>query len=319
MYPLYPPIKPYKCHELPVSAPHVLYLEETGNPRGLPVIVLHSGPGAGGDAHLRRFFDPQIYRIILFDQRGCGRSTPHLELRNNNTQNLLDDIDAIRDYLGLKRFVLFGGGWGSLLALLYTQIYPLQVSVLLLKQIFLGREKDVNWFYQTGTNLVYPDSWQEFVSIVPIAEQDNIPQYYGKCLQGQNDLARMAAAKNWALWTANCSNLQPHLGTIEHYTDPHIALALATIESHYINYHYFIEENQVIANIKKIRHVPAYLVHGRYDMICPLAGAWELHQALPASNLRIVRDAGHSDREVGMIHAIIEASKQISQQGSDAG
>lgn len=318
MHTLYPPIKPYKCHELLVSEPHVLYVEEIGIPEGLPVIVLHPGPGAGGDACLRRFFDPQVYRIILFDQRGCGRSTPHAELHNNKTQDLLDDIDAIRDYLGLTRFILFGGGWGSLLALLYAQLYPHQVSALLLQQIFLGRKKDIDWFYQAGASFIYPDYWQEFISIVPPEEQNKIPHYYAKCLQGNNELARMAAAKNWALWQAHCSSLLPHLSVIEQYSDPHFALALTTLETHYINHHYFIEENQILANAHKIRHIPAYIVHGRYDMICPLANAWELHQALPASNLRIVRDAGHSDRETGVIDALITASKELSRQGLDA-
>ena len=315
---LFPAIKPYKCHELPVSEPHVLYIEEVGIPEGLPVIVLHPGPGAGGDAYLRRFFDPQVYRIILFDQRGCGRSTPHAELDKNTTQDLLDDIDAIRDYLGLTRFSLFGGGWGALLALLYAQLYPHQISALLLEQIFLGRKKDIDWFYQSGASLVYPDYWQEFINLVPPNEQNNIAQYYAQCLQGNNELARMAAAKSWALWQAHCSSLLPHLSVIEQYNDPHFALALATLETHYISHNYFIEENQVINNAHKIRHIPTFIVHGRYDMICPLAGAWELYQALPASNLRIVRDAGHSDRETGMIDALIAASKELSRQGLDA-
>lgn len=317
MHTLYPAIKPYKCHELLVEKPHVLYVEETGNPQGIPVIGLHSGPGAGGDTHLRRFFDPQIYRIVLFDQRGCGRSTPHTH-QHNNTQNLLDDIDLIREYLGLSRFILFGGGWGALLALLYAQHYPQQVSALLLQQIFLGRKKDIDWLYKDGAKRVYPDYWQEFISFVPAEEQNNLLQYYAKCLQGDNELMRMSVAKSWALWQARCSSLQSHLSVIEQYSDPHFALALACLQSHYINHHYFIEENQVLANSHKIRHIPSYLIHGRYDMICPLENAWELHQALPASNLRIIRDAGHSDREIGIIDALIDVSKELSRQGLDA-
>ncbi|CDZ76892.1 Proline iminopeptidase [Legionella massiliensis] len=318
MHPLYPVIKPYQCHEIAVSEPHVLYFEEVGEPKGIPVIILHSGPGAGGDTDLRRFFDPQVYRMILFDQRGCGRSTPHAEPANNNTQNLLDDIEAIRDYLGLSRFVLSGGGWGSLLALLYAELYPQQISALLLHQIFLGRQEDIAWFYQRGTNLIYPDYWQDFVSTAPKEEQDQIIQYYASCLQGHNDLTRMAAAKNWALWQARCRTFQPHLGLIGQYCDPHFALALATLETHYLCNNFFIEENQVLDNIHKIRHIPTYLVHGRYDMICPLQGAWELHQALPASKLSIVRDAGHSDREVGMVDAIIDANLELSHQDLNA-
>lgn len=318
MHSLYPAIKPYAQHELIVGKPHVLYVEETGNPEGIPVLVLHPGPGAEADPHLRRFFDPQRYRIILFEQRGCGRSTPHLEISENNTQLLLDDIDAIRDFLGLSEFVLSGGGWGSLLALLYAQKYPQQIKALLLHQVFLGRQQDIDWFYKKGASLVYPDYWQEFINQVPEQMLNNIPQYYADCLQGSNDLVRMSAAKNWALWQARCSSLQPHLYVIDQYSDPHFALALATLESHYINNHYFIEENQIMDNVNKIRHIPTYIIHGRFDLVSPLDSAWTLHQAIPASNLRIVRDAGHSDRESGIIDAIIYATKEISKQELDA-
>ncbi|WED42284.1 prolyl aminopeptidase [Legionella cardiaca] len=317
MHSLYPSIKPFKRHELPVSKPHVLYIEEIGNPKGKPVVVLHAGPGACSNAHLRRFFDPEVYRIIIFDQRGCGYSTPHTELRHNTTQDLLDDIDTIRDYLGITRFILFGGGWGALLALLYAQQFPHQIGTLLLYQIFLGRQKDIDWFYHKGANLVFPDYWQDFISIVPENEQNNLPRYYAQALQGDNELARMAAAKHWALWQARCSSLHPHLSVIDQYSLPHFALALATLESHYISHHYFIEENQVLNNIHKIRHLPTYLIHGRYDMICPLAGAWDLYQMLPASNLNIVRDAGHSEREAGFIDALITVTKEVAHQDLD--
>jgi proline iminopeptidase len=319
MHSLYPAIKPYAQHELKVGKRHTLYIEETGNPEGIPVIVLHPGPGVGADAHLRRFFDPQRYKIILFDQRGCGRSTPHLEIKENTTQLLLDDIDAIREFLGLTEFTLSGGGWGSLIALLYAQKFPQQVKALLLHQVFLGRQQDINWFYKHGASLVYPDYWEEFIAPVPENMRDAIPQYYADCLQGANELARMNAAKCWALWQARCSSLQPHLYLIDQYSDPHFALALATLESHYINNHYFIEENQVMDNVHKIRHIPTYIVHGRFDLVTPLDSAWELHRAIPASNLRIVRDAGHSDKESGIIDALIYASKELSKEGLDAG
>lgn len=319
MHSLFPAIKPYAQHELKVSGSHVLYLEETGQPDGIPVICLHHGPGADADPHQRRFFDPLHYRIILFDQRGCGRSTPFLETRNNTTETLLEDIDAIRDFFGIKEFVLFGGGWGSLLALLYAEKYPQQVKSLLLYSVFLGRKKDIDWFYKLGANLVYPDYWSEFVAAVPKEMQDQIPKFFAECLQGPNELARMSAAKAWATWQARCASLQPHISVVDQYSEPHFAMALATMESHYINNHYFIKENQVLDNIHKIRHIPNYIVHGRYNLISPLATAYELHQALPASNLRIVRDAGHSDRESGIIDAIIYASKEISKQSLDAG
>lgn len=319
MQTLYPAIKPYAIHQLAVDKPHVLYVEETGNIKGLPVMILHPGPGAGGSNHLRRFFDPRHYRIILFDQRGCGRSTPHAEIEENSTRQLIDDIEVIRDYLGLNRFVLFGGGWGSLLALLYAERYPQNISTLLLHQIFLGRRQDIDWLYKFGANQVYPDYWQEFIQNVPKNRLDDIPLYYAECLQGNNELARMSAAKSWALWQARCSSMQPHLNVIDEYSDPHFALALSALESHFICHQYFIEEEQVLENIHKIRHIPAYLIHGRYDMVCPLTGAWTLHQCLPASNLSIIRDAGHSDQEPGIIDALIHASIEICKQNMDAG
>lgn len=318
MHTLYPAIKPYRCHELAVSAPHLLYLEETGNPQGLPVIVLHAGPGSGVDGYLRRFFDPQVYRIILFDQRGCGRSTPCGKTDLNSTWDLLDDLEAVREYLGLSRFMLWGGGWGCLLALLYAQSYPQQICSLLLHGIFLGRQQDIQWLYQHGANRVYPDYWQEFIQNIPENKRHDVVKYYYDCLQSNNELARMSAAKNWALWQGRCSSLQPHQIILEQYNDPHFALTLATLESHYLLNQFFIEENQILANAHKIRHIPTYLIHGRYDMISPLATAWELHQELPSSNLSIVRDAGHSDREAGMIEALIIASKELSRQGSSA-
>lgn len=317
MHSLYPAIKPYQRHELAVGKPHMLYVEEVGNPKGKPVIILHPGPGAAGNPHLRRFFDPEVYRMVLFDQRGCGRSTPHVELKGNTTQDILDDIDAIRDYLGITRFVLFGGGWGSLLALLYAQQYPQQVAALLLHQIFLGRQRDLDWFFRDGANLIFPDYWQDFIGFVPEKEQSEPTEYYAKILQGDNELACLSAARHWTLWQAHCSSLHPHFSVITQHCAPHFALALATLESHYVNHHYFIEENQVLNNVNKIRHLPTYLVHGRYDMICPLAGAWDLHQALPASRLSIVRDAGHSERESGLIDALITASKEIASQDLD--
>lgn len=318
MHTLYPSIKPYKTHWLAVQEPHVLYVEETGNPQGIPVIVLHPGPGAGSDPHLRRFFDPQHYRIIMFDQRGCGQSTPHLALEHNTTNDLLDDIDRIRDFLQLERFVLFGGGWGSLLALLYAERFPNQIRALLLHQIYLGRKKDIYWFYKIGASLIYPDYWQDFTAMVPEDQLENIPAFYSELLQGSNELARMAAAKQWALWQARCSSLQPHLSVIDQYSDPHFAVGLATLEAHYINNLYFIEDKQILKNAHKIRLIPTYLVHGRYDMVCPLAGAWALNQQLPSSSLRIVRDAGHSDREPGIIDALISASNEICRLELDA-
>lgn len=319
MHSLYPAIKPYAQHELAVSSLHTLYVEEIGNPEGIPVIVVHHGPGAGSDPHTRRFFDPQHYRIIQFDQRGCGRSTPHLTLKENTTALLIEDIDAIRAFFSIKQFVLCGAGFGSLLSLLYAQKHPHHVKALLLHQVFLGRKSDIDWFYKEGASFVYPDYWSEFINFIPETERHNILGYYEQCLQGSNELARMSAAKSWALWEARCSSLQPHLYVLDQYSDPHFALSLATIESYYVNNQFFIEDNQILNNIHKIRHIPTYIVHGRFDLVSPLAGAFALHQSIPASNLRIVRDAGHSDHESGIIDALVYASKDISKQELDAG
>ncbi|MBA2650273.1 MAG: prolyl aminopeptidase [Legionella sp.] len=319
MHSLYPAIKPYAQHELKVGVPHLLYVEETGNPQGIPVLVIQSGLGTGSDPYHRRFFDPQRYRIILYDQRGSGRSLPHLECNNNNTQSLLDDIEAIGNYLNLSDFVLFGGAWGSLLALLYAQKYPQKIKGLMLHQILLGRKQDIDWFYNKGASLVYPDFWQDFINAIPENRLVDIPQYYAECLEGSNELARMSAAKNWALWQARCSSLQPHLYVIDQFSDPHFALSLAKIETYFLKNKYFIKENQIMDEVCKIRHIPTYIVHGRFDLVTPLASAWDLHRAIPASNLRIVRDAGHSDRESGIIDALIYASKDFSKQGLDAG
>ncbi len=319
MHTLYPAIKPFASHELPVTPPHVLYVEETGNPDGVPVIVLHSGPGAGGDAHLRRFFDPQHYRIIIFDQRGCGRSTPHTDMTHNTTAYLIEDIEAIRAYLKLERFVLFGGGWGSTLALLYAERYPQHVRALLLHQVYLARQQDIDWFFKRGASLIYPDYWQEFTRNLPAEAMENIPAYYNQVLQGDNELARMAAAKSWSLWQAQCSSLQPHSSVIDHHSDPHFALAFAMLESYYVSNQYFIKDNEIMDNTHKIRHIPCFIIHGRYDMVCPLVGAWELNQALISSDLRIIRDAGHSDREAGIIDALVDASKEILKLNLEAG
>jgi proline iminopeptidase len=318
MHTLYPCIRPNETHYISVENPHVLYVEESGNPQGIPVIVLHAGPGAGGDSHLRRFFDPLKFRIILSDQRGCGRSTPNMHLSNNTTAALLEDIEIIRDTLGLERFILCGGGWGALLAILYAQQYPHHVSALLLYQILLGRRQDIDWFYKNGASHIYPDYWSEFTSVIAEESEKDVLLAYDQLLHGTNELARMSAAKAWAGWQAHCSSLQPHINVIDQYMDVHFALTLAFIENHYLKNNFFIEDNAVLNNSHKIRHIPCQIIHGRYNMICPLSGAWLLHEALPRSQLSIVRDAGHSDREPGIIDAIIHASLTLSTQGLDA-
>ena len=318
MQTLYPPIKTYAQHTIEVTPPHKLYVEECGNPEGIPVLVNHSGPGAGCETYHRRFFDPEHYRIILFDQRGAGRSTPHAELSNNTTQDLLDDMETIREYLKINRWILFGGAWGAALALLYAQSHPQHVSGLILHRIFLGRKKNIDWFYQYGASKIFPDYWEDFVNPIPENERHDLIGAYYKRLTGKDELARMSAAKNWSLWQARCTSLQPHLNILDHFSDPHFAISLATIEAHYFINNCFIEEGQILNNCNKIRHIPNYIIHGRYDMVCPLETAWELHQQTPASELLIVRDAGHSVREPGIIDALIVTTKKMSKMDLDA-
>lgn len=311
---LFPPIKPYKTHFLPVDSRHTLYIEETGNPNGTIVVALHSGPGHCNIATLRRFFDPEIYRIVTFDQRGCGRSTPHANVVNNTTQALIDDINKIKIHLNLDRFILLGGGWGALLALLYAENYPKQITHLILYSLFLGRKTDTAWLHHHGTNMIYPDYWEEFLNAIPTEHHHNVIPYYQEILSGSNELARLSLAKQWALRFAKTITLQPHQQLISEITDPHHALSLATLQIHYLSQHYFIKENQVLNDCDKIAHIPAYIIQGRYDMLCPLANAWELHKALPLSHLSIVSEAGHSEEEHGMQEAIVAATYQVISQ-----
>lgn len=312
MQTFYPAIKTYADHKIAVDDIHTIFFEESGNPDGVPVVVVHSGPGTGCEPYHRRFFDPNVYRIICFDQRGAGRSTPHAELEKNNTHNLISDMEKIREYLHIDRWVIWGGSWGSTLSLLYAQAHPDNVRGMILHSIFLGRKSDINWFYQSGANKIFPDYWQDFVEGLSREEAQNPLKAYHQRLNGSDEIARMATAKTWSLWQARCTALQPHHQLIDHFSDPYFAVGLATIETHYFLNHCFIEENQILENIDKIKHIPAILIHGRYDMVCPLHTAWELHNVWDNSELYIVRDAGHSQKEPGTIDAIILATKRIA-------
>ncbi len=311
MQPYYPAIKTYATHCLQVGPIHELYIEECGNPDGLPVVVVHSGPGGGVEPFQRRFFDPEQYRIILFDQRGAGRSRPHAELRDNSTQKLIADLERIRDYLKIESWVMLGGAWGCSLSLLYAQAYPQHVRSLIVYSVFLAREQDMAWFYQNGANKFFPDYWEEFTSGFSDEEKQDLVIAYQKRLNQPDELARMATAKAWSSWQAQCSALQPHGTIIDHFSDPHVAVGLANIECHYLVNNFFIKSDQILKNMKKIQQIPGYIIHGRYDMVCPLKNAWELNQAWPNSNLYIVRDAGHSAKEPGIIDALIVATRKV--------
>jgi proline iminopeptidase len=307
----YPSLTPNAEYQLAVDDIHTLYIEESGNPKGLPVIFLHGGPGAGCGPEHRRFFDPQIYRIILFDQRGSGRSTPHAELTANTTQHLAQDIEAIREFLEIEKWVVFGGSWGATLAVVYAQSHPKSVVGLIIRGIFLARQQDLDWLFKNGANHIFPDHWQAFYSFIPEDERDDLIGAYYKRLTGDDELVRMAAAKSWSLWEGRCITLQPSPKLVDHFVDPFFAIALARMECHYFMHDCFLEPGQILNDMPKIQHLPAIIIHGRYDMVCTLDNSWLLHEAWPNSELNIVRDAGHAASEPGTTHALIEATKNI--------
>jgi proline iminopeptidase len=308
---LYPPIQPYNTLQLAVSPPHVLYVEECGNPRGLPVLFLHGGPGAGCEAYHRQFFDPEKYRIVLFDQRGCGRSTPHAELQGNTTQALVDDIETIRRHLHIDKWVVFGGSWGSTLALVYAQIHPEQVLGLIVRGIFLCRQREIDWFYQEGASRIFPDLWEKFLEPIPAAEQPALVKAYYQRLTSDDEFTRMQAAKAWSLWEGRTATLISSKSVLSHFGDPHTALSLARIECHYFMHNSFLRENQLLDDAHKLADIPGVIVQGRYDMVCPMESAWALHRAWAGSILQIIPDAGHSATETGIVNALIKASDDM--------
>ncbi|PIP80350.1 MAG: prolyl aminopeptidase [Gammaproteobacteria bacterium CG22_combo_CG10-13_8_21_14_all_40_8] len=309
---LYPEIKPFDQQWLKVDSLHELYLEQSGSPHGIPVVVLHGGPGGGCDPVHRRYFDPNKYRIILFDQRGAGQSRPHAELTNNTTQDLIDDLEAIRCHLDIEQWMLFGGSWGSTLALVYAQAHQKRVSALLLRGIFLGRQKDLDWLYQEGASEIYPDYWEDFIEPIPENERHDMVGAYYKLLTGDDEIARMAAAKSWSLWEGRIATLQGSHRVIEHFSSPHLALSLARIETHYFQHKTFLKPNQILDNAHLLKGVLGIIVHGRYDMVCPLDNAWSLLKAWPRADLQIIRDAGHSASEPGIIDALVRATRTMA-------
>lgn len=315
MLTLYPPIKPYAVHQVAVDSIHTLYVEESGNPTGLPVVFLHGGPGAGTDPENRRFFDPDVYRIVLFDQRGAGQSTPFADLESNTTPNLVSDMEKIREHLGIEAWVLFGGSWGSTLALVYAETHPKQVINMILRGIFLCRPEDLAWFYQSGgANRIFPDHWEAFVGHLAEEERSEIIQSYYRRLTGEDEIARMAAAKAWSLWEGCCATLQPNTQVVNHITHPHVAMSLARIEAHYFMNEAFLEPNQILKNAPRLQNIPGTIIHGRYDVVCPLDNAYALHKAWPQSELKIIRDAGHSACELGIINALVTATNAIAMK-----
>ncbi|WP_027328372.1 prolyl aminopeptidase [Marinimicrobium agarilyticum] len=310
----YPEIKPFQRHQVPVGGGHELYVDESGSPDGIPILFVHGGPGAGCGKYDRRYFDPDSYRIILFDQRGSGRSTPHASLEQNNTQALVEDMEVIRQYLGVEKWALFGGSWGSTLSLVYAETHPERVLGLILRGIFLVRPQDLEWFYQGGAAHVFPDYWQDFLQPIDSSKRDNLISAYHELLTGDNDLLKMSAAKAWSMWEGRCATLRPSHEVVESFSKPHRALSLACIEAHYFMNQAFLEPDQIVRDAHRLSGIPGVIVHGRYDMVCPLDNAFALQKAWPDAELQIVREAGHSASEPGTVDALIRATDALARE-----
>ncbi len=310
----YPEIEPWASGMLPVSGGHDLYWEQSGNPAGAPVVFVHGGPGGGTSPWHRRFFDPDRYRIVLFDQRGCGRSTPHASLHANTTWDLVRDMEAIRERLQIDRWHVFGGSWGSTLGLAYAQRHPDRVRSLVLRGIFLLRQQELRWFYQEGASWLFPDAWQAYLDAIPVEEHGDLMAAYARRLTHADRQVQTAAARAWSTWEGATSRLYVDPDMLDHYGEDDFALAFARIENHYFMHGaWFDHDDQLLRDVPKIRHIPCLIVQGRYDVVCPLRSAWDLHRAWPESKLVIVPDAGHSALEPGTVAALIEGTDAFAQ------
>jgi len=308
---LFPAIQPDKTWHFPVSDTHTLYIEESGNPEGVPVVFLHGGPGGNCEPGHRRFFNPEEYRIILFDQRGCGKSRPHASLEENTTWDLVEDLEKIRNYLEIENWVIFGGSWGSTLALIYAQTYPERVQGLILRGIFLSRDEDIQWLYQGGAARIFPEAWQHYLEPIPQDERENMIAAYYRRLTSENEIVRMGAAKAWSIWEGTTATLMPDKNVVEHFSDPHIALSIARIECHYFINHSFLSPGQVLDNAHKLADIPGYIVHGRYDVICPIDQAVLLNQHWSNCKLTVIDNAGHAVTEKGISDALVISCNQM--------
>ncbi|UTW58512.1 prolyl aminopeptidase [Kordiimonas sp. SCSIO 12603] len=310
---LYPTIEPYSVQHLAVDGGHQIYVEQSGNPNGIPILFVHGGPGGGTSGIQRRFFNPKKFRIILFDQRGCGKSRPHASLENNTSWDLVADMEAIRKHLGVNRWSLFGGSWGSTLALLYAQAHPAQVDNLILRGIFLMRQRELDWFYQNGTRSIFPEAWDRFERVIPEEERgDMITAYYKRLTEVEYTEDQLIFAKEWSLWEGSTVTLMPDHEQRSHSIDPVFALAFARIEAHYFKHKGWLErDDQLLTDAKKLINIPTTIVQGRYDAICPPISAWDLSKAMPWAKLKMVPVAGHSAFEPAIQHELICATDAI--------
>lgn len=310
----YPPIEPFNSGFLQVDAEHSVYFEECGNPQGKPILFLHGGPGSGCEGYHRQFFNPALYRIVLIDQRGSGKSKPFASLSNNTTWDLVGDVELLRNKLKIDRWVVFGGSWGSTLALAYAETHCERVTGLILRGIFLCRPSEIKWFYQEGAHHLYPDEWDRYVSIIPLEERHDLVSAYYKRLTSSDEPTRLLAAKHWARWEGATIKLRPDLDLIERFTATNHASSISRIECHYfMNNSFFKTNNWLLENVNKIRHIPAHIIHGRYDVVCPVENAWALHKAWPEAKLQIIADAGHAASEPGIIDALLNATDEFAK------
>ncbi len=310
--PLFPEVEPYRTGRLKVSDLHTLYYEEVGNPQGWPVVFLHGGPGGGISPLARRFFDPQFYRVILFDQRGSGRSTPFAELQENTTWDLVADIERLRAELGIDRWLVFGGSWGSSLALAYAIRHPQPVVGMILRGIFLCRKSEIDWLYNDGASHIFPEGWDHYLNPIPVEERGDMVAAYHRLLTDPDEAVQYAAAWPWSRWESQCSRHTPDPTALEQDDDPLKTLAIARIENHYFyNASFFPGDNYLLEQAPALNAIPTRIIQGRFDMVCPIRSAWDLKQAMPAADLRIVPDGGHSIKDLGIAAGLVQATEDF--------
>ncbi len=310
----YPPVEPYAQGMLDVGRGHRIAWELSGNPNGIPVVVLHGGPGGGSSPMQRRLFDPRAFRILLFDQRGCGRSTPHASLEANTTWDLVADIERLREMTRTERWLVFGGSWGSTLALAYAQTHPGRATGLILRGIFTLRRAELLWYYQEGASWIFPDKWERFVAPIPLAERGDLIAAYRKRLVGDNRDAQIEAARAWSLWEGETLTLRPSAEIAAQHGDDRYALAFARIENHYFVHGAWLDEGQLLRDVARLSHLPGLIVQGRYDVATPARTAWDLHRAWPEAEFRMIDDAGHATTEPGILDALVRATDAFAQK-----
>ena len=313
VFSLYPPIEPFNSGYMERDG-HQIYYEQCGNPNGKPAVFLHGGPGGGGSIAVRRFFNPEKYNIVIFDQRGCGRSMPHGCLENNTTWDLVDDIEALKNMLEIETWLVFGGSWGSTLSLAYSQTYPSSVSEMVLRGIFMLRKKELDWFYQEGASKIFPEAWEKFLEPIDVNQHDNLMSAYHKIFTSDDEDKKLSAAIAWSVWEGSTSSLSYNPDMANSFSDPKFALAFALIENHYfVNKGFLEHENQLIeTGIDIIRHIPTTIVQGRYDIVCPMATAWELSKNWPEAKLIIAPSSGHTAFEKEITHELIKATNEYA-------